>query len=170
MPDEVNEQNEERRFFEFRFKGYDDFSYKNDDRYKNNDRDVSLATVLNEHRDEIAEEILSIVESLLNQPEILFKAEIDFFEGSIEWIGAVVLIVSGMNLLSAISGTADFFEKVAKLIEFAVESSVRKSIARTRIPIRTSSFNMQVMRPVFPSQSLQQESQPTLLRFLPSII
>jgi len=131
--------------YTFSFGGWADI----EEGYRRGDGDPESGEVvsgLNKDARSIARQINDTIEPSL--PEgFSVDTRIEFFEGSIEWLGVVMLTVAAMDWMSRISGTVDFFEKLAKLIHFAAEGPVRRSISRYG-PIRPNGFRMTVNPPL----------------------
>ena len=86
---------------------------------------------LNEVSYEIAEEIQEEVRRVL-PPSVLVQSEIQFFEGSISWIGVVTVL----DWMARIAGAVELIEMFSNAIQFVVERVMRRWLSGRRIPIR----------------------------------
>jgi hypothetical protein len=113
--------------------------------------DANLASELFKDASSIQKEVSSIIKSSLPTEidDVSIDTRIEFYNGSLAWVGEVVVVVfAAMNVLSAISGTVDFFDKVSGIIEFAVQTSVARAAKRRNATIHQESIRSQVIPPV----------------------
>lgn len=142
MPND-SDSSQDKKELVFHFSGFVDVTFIS----KGDISMAGLVSLLESNRDYIEDEIRFIIMKTISDPEIEIYPRIEFFEGSIEIMGIVAILISSMNLLSAISGTVDFFEKTSKTISFAVERSVRRTILQAGGRIREGSFKVDVITP-----------------------
>lgn len=156
MPYDEDQPKSKEKLFVFRFSGYAEYDYENDN-YEFSERkfpqknSYHLAHDLNKDAASIQQEINYIIKSSLPTElgEFHVTSKIEFSEGSLEWVGEVVIaIFAVMNVLSAISGTVDFFEKLSKYTKHALEVSVLKAAKKRNARLDRSNMRVDVIQPV----------------------
>lgn len=104
-----------------------------------------LISFLNEHRSSISKDIESKIRVQLPE-QINIDVDIRFVEGSLAVVGTAILF--GINLISGIEGTIGLFERISKIINFAVDNSVRKAVLKMGARIPENSFRLSIVEPV----------------------